>query len=620
MPVPTTVASEVPVAARLTSKLTAPSIPLPTTTPGIIDAVTEIISSYILTNGANDQFLVSGRKGLRSRVARFIQKNERIDIALPAFPFKSPSRAKVLGPLPDMAEEVVLRRLEGLCRSIEDVYEKGAVIHIVSDGVVYAELLGVSDRTVYQYNAALRCLVQQLGLNHISFVRVSDLHRAASPDKNYVLPVFSADLSEEEYVASAPIDRSKFLARDIGPYNLEESLANDIGVLRTYRGYLKFLKQDLADSHLLKDDNGKLLSRNQRDKVIGGIAKEMIKNGARFSHLVESAFPHSVRLSIHPHNNAGPKLALQVFPYHDTICTPWHNALCEKADGTTVVAQVSLFDDERHELVYRYGRPYLIREKDEDMKWGDYFDGVNFERLYPFGLKIIAPASEEKLEFAKVPMDKVRRLCIKHSLVLFSGFKSVDKPGFIQKSKEMGTIMPWTFGELLEIKDTPTVNMNSSLTREAMPMHYDGVFKVKVGEDGSTQSDPPLFQSFQCLDAPSGDEGGLTLFTHTSQILQSLSQQERDSLKNKRWHVFTPSNDFFGGVPFDLPLITQHHETKHDVLRWHEEWSQELTNFKFTNVHFNDMAEEESRKLSQTGLWKVLLEDFVLLLNHRRHL
>ncbi|KAG8951753.1 hypothetical protein FRC03_012393 [Tulasnella sp. 419] len=516
MPVPTTVASEVPVAARLTSKLTAPSIPLPTTTPGIIDAVTEIISSYILTNGANDQFLVSGRKGLRSRVARFIQKNERIDIALPAFPFKSPSRAKVLGPLPDMAEEVVLRRLEGLCRSIEDVYEKGAVIHIVSDGVVYAELLGVSDRTVYQYNAALRCLVQQLGLNHISFVRVSDLHRAASPDKNYVLPVFSADLSEEEYVASAPIDRSKFLARDIGPYNLEESLANDIGVLRTYRGYLKFLKQDLADSHLLKDDNGKLLSRNQRDKVIGGIAKEMIKNGA-----------------------------------------------------------------------------------DEDMKWGDYFDGVNFERLYPFGLKIIAPASEEKLEFANVPMDKVRRLCIKHSLVLFSGFKSVDKPGFIQKSKEMGTIMPWTFGELLEIKDTPTVNMNSSLTREAMPMHYDGVFKVKVGEDGSTQSDPPLFQSFQCLDAPSGDEGGLTLFTHTSQILQSLSQQERDSLKNKRWHVFTPSNDFFGGVPFDLPLITQHHETKHDVLRWHEEWSQELTNFKFTNVHFNDMAEEESRKLSQ---------------------
>ncbi|KAG8948010.1 hypothetical protein FRC03_000854, partial [Tulasnella sp. 419] len=306
----------------------------------------------------------------------------------------------------NLAEEVVLRRLEGLCRAIEDVWSKGAVLHIVSDGVVYAELLGVSDTTVYRYNAELRRLAKEYNLNHISFVRVSDMHRSAESPADHPVPVFQTDLTESEYVESAPKDRAKFIARDIGEYSLEKLLAEDVGALRTYRGYLKFLKLDLAESHLLRDENGKLLSNKQRERIMGCIAKDMMRNGTKFSHLVQAAFPHALRLSIHPHNNAGPKLALKVFPYVDIICTPWHNVLCQKADGSTTVGQVSRFDDNNHEIVYKYGRPYYVREKDADMAWEGELSSVTFERIYPFGLRITAPENGDKPDFAKVPMDK----------------------------------------------------------------------------------------------------------------------------------------------------------------------------------------------------------------------
>lgn len=59
-------------------------------------------------------------------------------MALPAFPFKSPNGdVKVLGVLPDKAEDVALAHLNGLCAAIGDIYPPGAILTIVSDGLVY---------------------------------------------------------------------------------------------------------------------------------------------------------------------------------------------------------------------------------------------------------------------------------------------------------------------------------------------------------------------------------------------------------------------------------------------------------------------------------------------------
>lgn len=73
-----------------------------------------------------------------SLIYRAVKNREPVRMVLPAFPFKSPnSSIKVLGALPDKAEEVALAHLNGLCAAIEDIYTPGAVLTVVSDGLVY---------------------------------------------------------------------------------------------------------------------------------------------------------------------------------------------------------------------------------------------------------------------------------------------------------------------------------------------------------------------------------------------------------------------------------------------------------------------------------------------------
>jgi pyoverdine/dityrosine biosynthesis protein Dit1 len=67
-----------------------------------------------------------------------VKANQPIKMCLPAFPFKSPNtKVKVLGRLPDKAEEYALAHLNGLCAAIKDIYPPGAELTIISDGIVY---------------------------------------------------------------------------------------------------------------------------------------------------------------------------------------------------------------------------------------------------------------------------------------------------------------------------------------------------------------------------------------------------------------------------------------------------------------------------------------------------
>ncbi|KAF8323622.1 Pyoverdine/dityrosine biosynthesis protein-domain-containing protein [Cantharellus anzutake] len=569
----------IPLAAQVSKKLLAPSAPRPQTTPQLVDALVARIVDYMLFS-KDDLFETSGRAFLTERVRWHVDRNIQIQLALPAFPFKSPSKDKVLGTLPDMAEEIVLRRLEDLCRSLEDLYPPGAQLHIVSDGIVYGELLRVPETTVYQYNAALRSLVSSLALTHISFVRVRDLLQEGFNATTYS----RHDIPEEEYVLSSRATREAFLATEIGSYDVQKQISNDEGALRTYRGYLKFLKADLSGVHLHCDkaDCKKTLSKRGRECAISAIAKAMMRNGALFSAIVAKAFPDAVRLSIHPHQNAGPKFALKVFPNVDLVCTPWHNVVVENADGSITIAHRHTVDTSKCALIYRHGRPYHFREIDDDMDWGN--SNISFEKLHPFGMKVIATEVDgKKWRWKDVPMAKVRRLTGKHSLLIFKGFEGVDKTDYTVKAREMGEIAPWVFGEVLEVKENPNFDLNNVLTSEAMPMHFDGIFKTKRLADGTVVPDPPTFQMFQCLEAPLSytgakdsplDIGGRTLFANTANIFaESLSHSPYAAdVKSRMWTIFTPPNKNYGGDEIKVPLLQKNPLTGHQVLSWHEPW------------------------------------------------
>lgn len=85
-----------------------------------------------------DDHLESSQNNLLDVIGQFVSTGLRVLACLPAFPFKSANKLyKVLGSLPDKAEELALERLNNLCMRIQEVYKPGAEIVIISDGITY---------------------------------------------------------------------------------------------------------------------------------------------------------------------------------------------------------------------------------------------------------------------------------------------------------------------------------------------------------------------------------------------------------------------------------------------------------------------------------------------------
>lgn len=116
-------------------------------------------------------------------------------------------------------------------------------------------------------------------------------------------------------------------------------------------------------------------------------------------------------------------------------------------------------DSETHELVERNGRPYYWRAKNPDMDWGDL--SVTFDPMFPYGL-VIKPTPGAQISWSELPMDKMRGLASRYSYILARGFGAVEKPEYRNKANEMGTVMNWVWGDILEVKENPELDMNNS--------------------------------------------------------------------------------------------------------------------------------------------------------------
>lgn len=128
---------------------------------------------------------------------------------------------------------------------------------------------------------------------------------------------------------------------------IEQTEPETIGL---YRGQTRFMLEDLADVPSVKSMSGK-----QKKKTAALVAEEMISRNQAYSNLVELLLPNYVRLSIHAHNNKGPKFAIRLLPKHMVrpindlenrlepvaayefqIPTPWHNCMI-KVEGDDLI-------------------------------------------------------------------------------------------------------------------------------------------------------------------------------------------------------------------------------------------------------------------------------------------
>lgn len=318
---------------------------------------------------------------------------------------------------------------------------------------------------------------------------------------------------------------------------------------------------------------------------------------------MKEAFPNAVRLSIHP-GNATYKIPIAIMPRANgaRAMTPWHSTLLCKVNGDFVpIRHADVHQDLRYELVYRNGRPWCYREVSPLLSMGDL--DVSIDYLYPCGVVIQANRSTS---IAAIDMYRIRSLAEACSPVILRGFAGTShRELFLAKSRQMGPIMPWKFGELLEVKDAGenSQGLNNVLSNEPMPYHYDGLFKMVDGKSTPpryvefmlrfAQSDMSRFQVFTAV-TPGTRHKGHTLFAPSNLIFRHLpAPHTAESLRPLTWAVSTQS--FQATSMTGLPLVVEHPTTGLPNLRYHEDWPQERTKFDPTQVRIDGVAEDVDR-------------------------
>lgn len=240
----------------------------------------------------------------RSRVERAVGANRPVPCVLPAFPAKSPSPAKTLGTLPDMAEEQALRYLQGVCDAVAEIYPPGLEVTICSDGRVFSDLVHVTDDDVTDYGRAVVTMIEHLGMRSLSTFNMEDLFEVTSFDgmRDHLLVHYAEPVTSiRERVGSQHDDRSMF------------------------NGIQRFLFEDSTEID-------KQRSRTQIRNDCKVRAYQVIQRSNAWTRLVAECFPSALRLSIHPQPAHSNKVGVLLGEAEDAWMTPWHSVALREGD------------------------------------------------------------------------------------------------------------------------------------------------------------------------------------------------------------------------------------------------------------------------------------------------
>lgn len=271
-----------------------------------------------------------------AKVMAAVKNQMPVTLVLPAFPGKSPNAAKVLGPLPDLAERRALEFLQTLCARIQTIYAPGARVILCSDGRVFSDVVGMEEDHVSEYQREISRLIAELNLTNLSTFNLDDLFAESSFEEMRAHLMARFGSSREDLQA-------KVRRGDKDPADLEAQDA-----LRMYRGITRFLVEDASHP-------GQTKSRTAVQKECRVRAYEVILRSNAWSALVEEQFPAAVRLSIHPQTCGAKKLGLRLLE-GESWMTPWHGVALETG-GRTLLVRRSQAEALGARLVENNGRP-----------------------------------------------------------------------------------------------------------------------------------------------------------------------------------------------------------------------------------------------------------------------
>lgn len=243
------------------------------------------------------------------KVRRFVAGNEPVHLLLPAFPAKSPNSSKVLGSLPDMAEELALDFLEGVCREIREFYAPGARVTVCSDGRVFSDLVGVADADVTEYGREIDSMLRRLGAESLDTLNLEDLF----------------DIDDKEAL------REQLCAHYAEPLS---TIEGRVRAYERHRALFNGIHRFLFEDRLVVEP-GK--SRNRVRNECRERALRVIQRSEAWGRLIQECFPVALRLSIHPQPPHSEKIGMLLGDAEDAWLTPWHGVALKTGAGFKLV-------------------------------------------------------------------------------------------------------------------------------------------------------------------------------------------------------------------------------------------------------------------------------------------
>lgn len=206
---------------------------------------------------------------------------------------------------------------------------------------------------------------------------------------------------------------------------------------------------------------------------------------------------------------------------------------------------------------------------------------LNQTLLSPFGTLI--HADKPSISPIDIPVQRIIALLQRHRLVVLRGFISLPDDEFIAFAQRFGPLLKWDFGEIfnLEIRKDPA---NHLFRAGRVEMHWDGAYLQEV----------PRYSLFQCIES-SEPEGGETIFTDTTRLLERIPGQELEYLRKLRITYRTDKKAHYSGN-VTVPIISQDKYSGAMVVRFIEPFNEDNMDINPVDVIVNDMPENEQKE------------------------
>ena len=281
----------------------------------VLEEIIRLITSNKYRRGPR-RFFELNRRSYAEKMNAAVQDDRPIEFVLPSFPVKCFNPLKVRRRNPDLAEIGCLSKLYTLCRSVEQIYEPGARVILLTDGLVYAPIFQEPMEHAQEYREEVRQLVRELRMDHwITVVEMTGL---------------IANRQDEFAETQRTVKRE--MARYWKEYPHHPDLIGLIENTMTNINLMMYPESELIDV-FVNGANQRLKEEIRSRSVASAFEYAVFNQTIKEMDLIGGAFPRSLRVTCHPKEG---QLGLHLV-HPNSFNFPWNGVGVLRVDGTVRV-------------------------------------------------------------------------------------------------------------------------------------------------------------------------------------------------------------------------------------------------------------------------------------------